>query len=148
MGKTTEDIKISLNFSLKGSPKGVFPTNIFEIKKFILKFAKKKQTKKTKKKQTNKTKTTLLFTQKLKIYIFASKVMSGLPTVIEKALCYQETHILLEVASTDYSLSMGNFEAFLASQRVGLFFRPYLCAFYWKEGRVCMTLCVTEYCFV
>ena len=39
--------------------------------------------------------------------------MSGLPTVkkiIEKAyFCYQETHILLEVPSTDYSLSMGIF---------------------------------------
>ena len=40
MGKTTEDIKISMNVSLKGSPKGVFPTNIFEIKDFILKFSK------------------------------------------------------------------------------------------------------------
>ena len=40
MGKTTEDIKISLNVSLKGSPKGVFQTNKFEIKNFILKFAK------------------------------------------------------------------------------------------------------------
>ena len=40
MGKTTEDIKISLNVSLKGSPKGVFPTKKFEIKIFILKFAK------------------------------------------------------------------------------------------------------------
>ena len=39
MGKTTEDIKISLNVSLKGSPKGVFPTKTFEIKIFILKFA-------------------------------------------------------------------------------------------------------------
>ena len=41
MGKTTEDIKISLNVSLKGSPKGVFPTKKIEIKIFILKFAKK-----------------------------------------------------------------------------------------------------------
>ena len=40
MGKTTEDIKISLNVSLKGSPKGVFPTKNFEIKIFILKLAK------------------------------------------------------------------------------------------------------------
>ena len=40
MGKTTEDIKISLNVSLKGSPKRVFPTKSFEIKIFILKFAK------------------------------------------------------------------------------------------------------------
>ena len=40
MSKTTEDIKISLNVSLKGSPKGVFPTKIFEIKIFILKCAK------------------------------------------------------------------------------------------------------------
>ena len=40
MGKTKEDIKLSLNVSLKGSPKGVFPTNKFEIKIFILKFAK------------------------------------------------------------------------------------------------------------
>ena len=38
MGKITEDIKISLNVSLKGSPRGAFPTNIFEIKIFILKF--------------------------------------------------------------------------------------------------------------
>ena len=40
MGKPTEDIKISLNVSLKGSPKGVFPTKKNEIKIFILKFAK------------------------------------------------------------------------------------------------------------
>ena len=40
MGKTTEDIKISLNVSLKASPNGVFPTKKFEIKVFILKFAK------------------------------------------------------------------------------------------------------------
>ena len=47
MGKTTEDIKILLNISLKGSPKGVFPTKKKkkkkkknEIKIFILKFAK------------------------------------------------------------------------------------------------------------
>ena len=39
MGKTTEDIKISLNVSLKGSPKGVFPTK-----------QKKKKKKKKKKK--------------------------------------------------------------------------------------------------
>ena len=39
MGKTTEDSKISLNVSLKGSPKGVFPTKKFEIKIFLLKFA-------------------------------------------------------------------------------------------------------------
>ena len=36
MGKTTEDIKILLNVSLKES----LPTKIFEIKIFILKFAK------------------------------------------------------------------------------------------------------------
>ena len=53
-----------LNVSLKGSTKGMFPTNIFDIKIFILKFAK-----------------TLCFALKLKIDIFASKVMSGLPTV-------------------------------------------------------------------
>ena len=40
MGKTTEDIKISLNVSLKGSPEGVFPTKKIEINIFILKFAK------------------------------------------------------------------------------------------------------------
>ena len=40
MGKTSEDIKILLNVSLRGSPKGVFPTKNFEIKKFILRFAK------------------------------------------------------------------------------------------------------------
>ena len=40
MGKTTEDIKISLNVSLKGSSKGVFPIKKNEIKIFILKFAK------------------------------------------------------------------------------------------------------------
>ena len=37
--------------------------------------------------------------------------MSGLPTVKknhrESLICYQETHILLEVPSTDFSLSMG-----------------------------------------
>ena len=57
MGKITEDIKISPNVSLKGSPKGVFPKKSFEIKIFILKFAKNK---------------TLPFTQKLKIDIFVS----------------------------------------------------------------------------
>ena len=66
MGKTTEDIKISLNASLKGSPKGVFPTIKFEIIFFILKFAKKKH---------------YFLPKKLKNYIFASKVMSGLPNV-------------------------------------------------------------------
>ena len=39
--------------------------------------------------------------------------MSGIPTVKkshrESFICYQQTHILLEVPSTDYSLSMGNF---------------------------------------
>ena len=70
MGKTTEDIKISLNVSLIESPKGVFPTKSFEIKILILKFAKKNNNKKT-----------LHFIQKLKIDIFAPKVMSGLPTV-------------------------------------------------------------------
>ena len=40
MGKTTENIKTSLNVSLKGSLKGVFPTKKIEIKIFILKFAK------------------------------------------------------------------------------------------------------------
>ena len=40
MGKTTEDIKMSLIVSLTGSHKGVFPTKIFEIKIFVLKFAK------------------------------------------------------------------------------------------------------------
>ena len=40
MGKPTEDIKISLNVSLKGSPKGVFPTKNSEIKILTLKFAK------------------------------------------------------------------------------------------------------------
>ena len=38
--------------------------------------------------------------------------MYGLPTVknhAENLFFYQETHILLEVPSTDYSLSMGNF---------------------------------------
>ena len=44
MGKTTEYIKISLNVSLKGSPKGVFPTTKIEIKIFILKFANKNTT--------------------------------------------------------------------------------------------------------
>ena len=68
MGKTTEDIKIWLNVSLKGSPKGVFQTKNFEIKIFILKFVK-----------------TLLFTLKLKIDIFTSKVMSGLQTVKQEA---------------------------------------------------------------
>ena len=48
MDKTTEDIKISLNVSLKGSPKGVFPTKKSEIKNFLLKFAKKKKKKKKK----------------------------------------------------------------------------------------------------
>ena len=40
MGKTTDIFKILLNVSLKGSPKGVFPTEKFEIKIFILKFAR------------------------------------------------------------------------------------------------------------
>ena len=65
MDKTTEDIKISLNVSLKGTPKGVFPTKKNWNKNFRFQIRK----------------TTLLFTQKLKIDIFALKVMSGLPTV-------------------------------------------------------------------
>ena len=40
MDKTTEDIKISLNVSLKGTPKGEFPTKKNEIKIFVFKFAK------------------------------------------------------------------------------------------------------------
>ena len=40
MGKTTEDIKISLLVSLAGSPKKVFPIKNFEIKILIVKFAK------------------------------------------------------------------------------------------------------------
>ena len=63
MGKTTEDIKISLNVSLKGSPKGVFQTKKNEIKIFILKFAKN----------------TTFYPKIKKNYIFVSKVMSGLP---------------------------------------------------------------------
>ena len=83
MGKTTEEFKISLNVSLKGSPKGVFPTKIFEIEIFHFKIHKK----------------TLLFTQKLKIDIFESKVMSK--NQRKGLICYQETHILLDVPSTD-----------------------------------------------
>ena len=64
MGKTTEDIKISLNVTLKGISKGVFPTKENEIKIFILKFAK-----------------TTTFYPKIKNCIFASKVMSVLLTV-------------------------------------------------------------------
>ena len=61
----TEDIKISLNVSLKGSPKEVFPIKKYLNQHFHFKICKK----------------TLLVTQKLKIGILASKVMSGLPTV-------------------------------------------------------------------
>ena len=57
MGKTTEDIKISLNVSLKGSTKGVFPIKKIEIKIFILKFAKKYY----------------FLPKRIKMYIFASK---------------------------------------------------------------------------
>ena len=65
MGKTKEDIKISLNVSLKGRPKGVFPRQKNEINIFILKFAK------------NAT----FYSKIKKKYIFVSKVMSRLPNV-------------------------------------------------------------------
>ena len=135
MGKITEGIKISLNVSLKGSPKGVFPTNKKKIKIFILKFAK------------NTT-----FYPKIKNWHFRVKSDVWAPNycenIIEKTLfVIKKRTIMLEVPSTDYSLSMGNFRGILASQRVGLFFWTYLCAFYSKEGWVCMILCVTEYCF-
>ena len=95
MGKTTEDIKISLNVSLKGSPKGVFPIKNFEIKIFISKFAKD------------------TFYPKIKNLHFCIKSDVWAPkcekTHRESLICYQETHILLEIPSTDYSLFMGNF---------------------------------------
>ena len=77
MGKTTEDIKISLNVSLKGNPKGVFPTKKFEIKIFILKFAK------------NTT-----FYTKIKNLYFCVKSDGWAPkTHRESLICYQEMHI-------------------------------------------------------
>ena len=94
MGKTTEDIKISLTVSLKGSPKGVLPTKFFEIKIFILKFAK-----------------TLHFTQKIENWHFWVKSDVWAPerekNHRESRVFYQETHILLAVPTTDYLLSVG-----------------------------------------
>ena len=72
MGKTTENIKISLNVSLIGSPKGVIPTKKNWNQNFHFKIRKK----------------TLFFIQKLKIDIFTSKVIwaPNCEKIIEKAL--------------------------------------------------------------
>ena len=46
----------------------------------------------------------------------------------ESFSCYQETHILLEVPSTDYSLSMGNFRGiFSLSKCWSLFLAIFVC---------------------
>ena len=178
MGKTTEDIKIWLNVSLKGSPKGVFQTKKNEIKIFILKFEKqqqqqqqkqqqqkttttKKKKKKKKKKKQQKTKTKKktkqtnnnnkktttkkqqqLFTQKLKIWCQMWCQGSKLwKTHKESLIYYQETHILLEVPSTDYSLSMGNFRGiFSLSKCWSLFLAISVCLLLeWRLS--CMTVC-------
>ena len=132
MGKTTEDIKISLNVSLKGSPKGVFLT-----KNWNKNFLKKKKKKKKKTTFYPKIKKNTFSRQK---WCLGSQMWK---THRESLISYQETHILLEVPSTDYSLSMGKFRGILASQRIGLLSWPYLCVFYSNGGWVCMTLCVT-----
>ena len=116
MGKTTEDIKISLKVSLKGSPGGVFPTKFFEIKIFILKFAK----------------TTTIFYPKFKNWHFGVKSDVWAPNCEknhrESLICYQGTHILLEVPSADYSLSMGNFRGiFSLSKGLPLFLAISVC---------------------
>ena len=117
MGKTTEDIKISLDISLKGSPKGVFSTKKIEIKIFILKFAK------------NTT-----FYPKIKNLHFRVKSDVWAPKcekLIEKALfVIKKTHILLEVTSTDYSLSMGNFRGIFSLSKGWSLFQ----AIYLNEG--------------
>ena len=106
MVKTTEDIKISLNVSLKGRPKRVFATKKKKKKKMNQNFHFKIRKK------------SLFFTQKLKIDIFASKVMSGLPVVTknhrESLTCYQETYFLLEI---NYSLSVENFRGIFSLLR-------------------------------
>ena len=109
--------KKSLNVSLKGSPKGVFPTKKFYIKIFILKFAK----------NTNFTK---------KLTFSRQKFCSQLWKLHRQSLiCYQETHILLEVSSTDYLLSMGNFRGISSlSKGWPLFLAISLCLL--LEGRL------------
>ena len=118
MGKITEDIKISLNVSLKGSPKGVFPIKKIEITIFILKFAK------------NTT-----FYPKIKKIHFRVKSDVWAPRcekLIEKALfvikkrtfCYRYPIQIIRCL-------WGTFEAVLSSQRVRW---PYLCVFYSNEG--------------
>ena len=96
MGKTTEDIKISLNISLKGSPSGVFLKKNFEIKIFVLKF----------------TKNTTCY-PKIKNGHFRVKKdvwASNCEHTREKALfVIMKRTFLLEAPSTDHSLSMGKF---------------------------------------
>ena len=64
--------------------------------------------------------------------------MSGLPAVKnhrESLICYQETHILLQVISTDYSLSMWNFRGiFSFSKGWPLFLAISVCLL--LEGRL------------
>ena len=96
-------------------------------------------------------KKTLLFTPELKNWHFCVKSDVWAPNCEknhrESLICYQETHVLLEVPSTDYSLSTGNFRGIVSLSKGWPLFWPYLCAFYWKEGWVCTIFCVTEYCF-
>ena len=112
MGKTTEDIKISLKFSLKGRPKRVFPTKKNEIKIFILKFAK------------NTT-----FNQKLKKLHFCvksdqkspkcEKLIKALFVIKIRTFCYRYAIQIIPCL-------WGTFKAFFSSQRVGFLFWPYM----------------------
>ena len=133
MGKTTEGIKISLNVSLKGSPKEVFPTKK-KIKIFLLKFSKN-----------------TIFYPNIKNWHFRGKCDGWFSQLWknyrESLTCYQETHIFQRYPLQIIRCLWWTFEEFLASQWVGLFFWQYLCTFYWKEGWVCMMFCVTEYSF-
>ena len=98
MGKNTEDISISLNVSLKGSPKRVFP---------IKKNWNQNSHFKTRQKHYFLPKNWKLAFLRQK-WCLGSQLWKNHR---ESLICYQEIHILLEVhvPSTDYSLSMGNF---------------------------------------
>ena len=93
-----------------------------------------------------------LFTQKLKIDIFTSKVMS-VPQLLKSqresliSLIKKETYIFVEVPSIDYSLYMVSFRDNFSLSKVELFFWPYLCVFYSKESWGCMVLFGIDYCF-
>ena len=114
----------------------MFPTKKKWNQNLHFKIRKKKNKKKNTKKH-------YFISKKLKLTFSLQKWCLGSQMWVnqkESLIYYQEMHILLEVLSTVYSLSVGNFRGILFPQRVGLFFWPYLFDFYSKEGWVCLIL--------